>query len=327
MEAIRTEPQPDCIACGAPGAPLYEALTDRLYGAPGTWRLARCTDDRCALLWLDPMPMAEDLSLAYAAYYTHHHTHHHTHDPTHDHTHDSAPNPGRAPAHRHGRDAYFLYLKHTAPGRLLEIGCGDGARLRAFRELGWEVTGQETDPRAAAAARRDGELTVLEGELGALNLAAGAYDAIVMNHVLEHVRDPRALLAECRRLLAPGGVLAAATPNARGLGHKLFGRAWRGLEPPRHLFVYTPGALRTLAGEAGFSRPRVFSQAVNAAGTVIRESLRLPEGATGSRRGLWRPLVWPAAQLFRALEAAWLRVDAQAGEEIILLACREAGHD
>ena len=54
------------------------------------------------------------------------------------------------------------------------------------------------------------------------------------------------------------------TPNARSLGHELFGASWRGLEPPRHLQVFTPRALARLARSAGFSRVDVETTGANA---------------------------------------------------------------
>jgi hypothetical protein len=52
--------------------------------------------------------------------------------------------------------------------------------------------------------------------------------------------------------LRPGGRFIAATPNAESLAHRKFGHAWRGLEPPRHLHVFTPASILSLARSAGF---------------------------------------------------------------------------
>jgi 2-polyprenyl-3-methyl-5-hydroxy-6-metoxy-1,4-benzoquinol methylase len=51
---------------------------------------------------------------------------------------------------------------------------------------------------------------------------AGSFDMVTMSHVIEHVHDPAAVLRECRRILAPDGVLLLATPNARSWGHAVF---------------------------------------------------------------------------------------------------------
>jgi SAM-dependent methyltransferase len=78
-----------------------------------------------------------------------------------------------------------------------------------------------------------------------------------MHHVLEHVHDPRAALAWCRRVLRPDGLLSIAVPNPAGLGHRVFGACWRGLEPPRHLSLFEASALRALLAEAGFAIERL----------------------------------------------------------------------
>src|ERR1700693_5666511 len=69
--SIRTLARPDCAICGAPGVPLYENLTDRFFDAPGRWNFARCVRTQCALLWINPAPIEDDLWKAYRNYFTH----------------------------------------------------------------------------------------------------------------------------------------------------------------------------------------------------------------------------------------------------------------
>jgi hypothetical protein len=64
-------PCPNCYLCGTGGEPLYEGLKDRLFNAPGEWNLKRCPNPECGLLWLDPMPLEEDIGMAYETYFTH----------------------------------------------------------------------------------------------------------------------------------------------------------------------------------------------------------------------------------------------------------------
>src|ERR1044071_76199 len=71
MGFIRTAPARFCVICGSAGRPKYEGLQDRLFGAPGEWTLAECTREDCRMLWLDPMPIPQDIGQAYAQYYTH----------------------------------------------------------------------------------------------------------------------------------------------------------------------------------------------------------------------------------------------------------------
>src|ERR1035437_2175287 len=70
-DVIATRPCPNCYLCGTPGVPLYHGLPDRLFGASGEWNLSRCPAAGCGLIWLDPMPLAEDIGKAYETYFTH----------------------------------------------------------------------------------------------------------------------------------------------------------------------------------------------------------------------------------------------------------------
>jgi hypothetical protein len=60
----------NCVLCGERGRVLYRDMSDRVYSA-GSWNIAQCPAAGCGLLWLTPMPVAEDLHEAYASYYTH----------------------------------------------------------------------------------------------------------------------------------------------------------------------------------------------------------------------------------------------------------------
>lgn len=91
------------------------------------------------------------------------------------------------------------------PGRIVEIGCGDGALLQALAEqgLGERYDGFElSGPAAAIAAGRRipgaGRIEAYDG--ARIPASDGAYDLAVLSHVLEHVPDPAALLAEAARV-------------------------------------------------------------------------------------------------------------------------------
>jgi 2-polyprenyl-3-methyl-5-hydroxy-6-metoxy-1,4-benzoquinol methylase len=148
----------------------------------------------------------------------------------------------------------LMYLDGVPPGRVLDVGCGDGSRLAQLRSLGWQVTGQEMDPKAASRAGETYGVRVHVGPLEGGGFNEGEFDAIVMNHVIEHVHDPIRLLTHCVRLLKKGGILIAVTPNADSCGHKRFGRFWRGLEPPRHIHLFNQRTLRQVAACLGFSQ-------------------------------------------------------------------------
>jgi SAM-dependent methyltransferase len=135
-------------------------------------------------------------------------------------------------------------------GRYLDVGCGSGGALGVAQALGWQVTGVEVDEAAAAKARRfTSEIHV--GDVLGAPFATGRFDVVTALHVLEHVPDPVAMLRCMIGWLAPGGLLIVEVPNAGGLGARLFGKAWSGLELPRHLSHFSPESLTRAVEQAG----------------------------------------------------------------------------
>jgi SAM-dependent methyltransferase len=135
-------------------------------------------------------------------------------------------------------------------GRYLDVGCGSGSALGVAAALGWSVAGVEVDRAAAQKARRFSR-RVHTGDLLEAPFAPGEFDVVTAFHVLEHVPDPVAAVRRMLEWLAPGGLLVLEVPNAGGLGARLFGRAWSGLELPRHLSHFTPATLERLVASAG----------------------------------------------------------------------------
>lgn len=266
--AIRTVPKPRCYLCGGPGGALYSGMRDRLFGAPGEWSLRRCDDPACGLVWLDPCPEVEDIPKLYRTYYTHRHENgpvlaayrwlsRGASPPT-----PGRPGPGwwarrvggflaRAGVFRDAFQSSALWLP-PGPGRLLDVGCGNGDFLARMHASSYEVEGLEPDPVASAVARGRG-FRVTTGPLAPGTFPANSFDVVTLSHVLEHLPDPVATLRVCRAVLRPGGRVVVVTPNARSLGVRTFGPHWRGWEVPRHLLIFTPTALAEAARHAGFA--------------------------------------------------------------------------
>lgn len=275
LGVMRAAPRPKCLLCGHAGATEYRGMRDRLYSATGEWSLARCTNPACRLLWLDPMPLTEDLHLAYETYFTHGTTVASTaagHVPSAFRTpfrslRDLAMNLGGI--RRDVVTLAHLGLESDAPGRVLELGAGDGERLRRLRARGWQVEGQDVDPDADVFSLRHEGVAVHLGPLEGLALAPASYDAIVMSHVIEHVPDPLATLRTCAALLKPGGKVVAVTPNTASFGARRYGAAWMALEPPRHLHLFNAVNLAELARQAGYGRVAVRTTGANGAGVAL----------------------------------------------------------
>jgi 2-polyprenyl-3-methyl-5-hydroxy-6-metoxy-1,4-benzoquinol methylase len=146
-------------------------------------------------------------------------------------------------------------------GKLLEIGCGEGWFLAAADTAGYAVQGLDFSqaglakfhPQLLDRARFGDAFEILDGLIAAGETA----DVCVMEHVLEHVVDPEALLARLPRLLNPGGVLAITVPNDFSpiqLAARASGAAARDfwVAPPQHLNYFNAANLGPLLDRMGF---------------------------------------------------------------------------
>lgn len=338
--AIRTRAKSACAVCGSPGEIAYSGLRDRLFGVAGEWSLRCCRNHNCGLFWLDPMPIDEDLPRLYESYYTH--------------SQAISESAGLRRLIKHSywavrygdgvgvglRARLIAGLVRLAPGlsselnqgifelpltrggRLLEIGCGNGSAMRRMAELGWVVQGVDFDETAVQLARSCG-LDVRLGGLEAQDYPSASFDAVVMSHVFEHVPDPRALLTECRRIVKPGGRLVSITPNVSSWGHKIFGRDWLPLDPPRHLHLFTSASLRKLAGVAGWHSVVVKTSIANAFATIqasyrLRRDGKFNMAASSGNPGDIDLRMFQAAAALRH----WFLPES--GEELVLHATRTA---
>jgi SAM-dependent methyltransferase len=334
---IQTRPCPSCTVCGAAGDLLYADLEDVLFGAPGLWSVRRCTNAACGLIWLDPQPTEDDIGKAYATYFTHEAAGGGMSLPkrvyrTVKSSYLSARlgyrgSPWLAPlgvAYPGGGDALaasVMFLRAPAPGdELLDVGCGAGDFLAVMRDLGWKARGVETDPQATRRGRERG-LDIHEGDLASASFPDRRFDAVTMAHVIEHVHDAPRLLAECARILKPGGTLVILTPNSDGWGHRRFGRDWLSLDPPRHIRLFNRDNLRRLLEGAGLQPRRVATLAINAsavwpASAAVRRTRSLPPDA----RGVVRLRSTPGGIARQMIERALLIADPRAGEDLLAIA-------
>lgn len=260
----------ECYLCGKVGDRLYTRQQDRLFSAPGIWDIRICRN--CELAWLDPRPSPEAIPNLYLGYHTH------TINPgfpilgkirrivgevvlathlgyklrSHRWTYLALGMLASAlPMVRESVGLQVMELRAEWRGRLIDVGCGNGTFLARMRDLGWDVLGVEPDSEAVRVAKETFGLTVLEGTLLEAGLPEASADAITLHHVIEHVPDPLEVLAGCYRVLRPGGILVAVTPNVKSLGRYIFGASWRGWEIPRHLFIFSPDTLRICTERVG----------------------------------------------------------------------------
>lgn len=267
-----------CPACGASDSEMvYPALQDKVFssgyaGLP----MVRCV--ACDSAYLQIRPNEQTIGLAYQTYYTHEQTDssetkllplRHFIRATMNSYRNRKFGLALKPSNRFGFWLVSLLpwlsqglineirsLPKSLPGqRLLDVGCGNGKFLIMAKAMGWEVVGVDFDEVAVNTARKAG-LTVVHGDVFSISDYEG-FDYITCSHVIEHVHHPRDFLTHILALLKTNGKLWLETPNIQSYGHDQFKADWRGLEPPRHLVLFSNRALRNLLSQIGFQRVQV----------------------------------------------------------------------
>jgi SAM-dependent methyltransferase len=226
---------PACDASGRATAFTVGDWDDREWEA--RWSYVRCTS--CGSVFADPQPSNAELEHAYGLSY----------------------GPYEPPAGLLARLARPLVMREAkalvaaapAGSLALDVGCGPGQMLERIRAAGWTGPLRGIEPNAEVARATSTRVGVqvdvapveaLPGDLPRAGL-------IVLRHVIEHVREPLAVLEALSDVLEPNGVLYVGTPDARALSARAFGRHWHGWDPPRHLAVMPRDAVRTLLARAG----------------------------------------------------------------------------
>jgi SAM-dependent methyltransferase len=272
----------NCAVCSCAESQVLFTATDRLYRTTRRqFQVVACT--ACGLLRLDPPPSAAELGDYYPSNYW------------------FAPDPSAAGTLEEMwrrlvlRDHVSFVAQALAgaglEGPVLDVGCGGGLFLRLLAERGHAVVGLDNSADAARVAWAVNGVPAVRASLESAPLAPASCAAVTMFHVLEHLHDVRPYLRAAARLLAPGGRLIVQVPNAACWQYRLLGRAWNGLDVPRHLYDYRARDLEALLAACGFEvlRRKHFSLRDNPAGMasslapgldpMARRVRRVTEGA------------------------------------------------
>ena len=289
-----------CPYCGGTDRVLeHEAVEDWAFAcAPGQWNYWRCA--QCQSLYLHPCPTVATIGKAYARYYTH----------------AGSPGGGAMAAFKQRlRNEYWSHTLQTSiqprlglprplgwalgwlkpyisepfglrqwvqasKGLLIDVGCGNGEKLKLAAQLGWQTLGIEMDAAAVLAAQAQG-LNVVQGSYEQLERFQGRADCVVCSHVLEHVHQPLHLLHLLLQALKSDGILLLSAPNASSHLLQYYGENWRGLEAPRHLAIPDATWLMQWIRGQGYDCQQVPSYAMEMA--IESERMRR-RGATVSRQ-------------------------------------------
>jgi len=236
------------MLCGSALEVVLSGLTDNRLGSPGSYEIRRCV--HCGLEQTFPIPSVSELKELYQTYY----------------------NFGGETGTRYTRwrerflfsflyrvwiwlDGDVAFHRRRGVGRLLDIGCNEGRGLRIYAANGFQVEGLELNETAAGVAREAGfevQTCLLEG----FN-PGRPYDVAVLSNVLEHSLEPRQMLLDVHRILAPGGQAWISCPNSQSWLRRAFGRAWINWHVPFHISHFSPRKLSQLLEETGFARIEV----------------------------------------------------------------------
>lgn len=147
-------------------------------------------------------------------------------------------------------DGDISFHLQKGSGRLIDIGCNEGRGLRIYRQNGFHAEGLELNEKAAHAARSQG--FTVHTELLEDFRSDCLYDVVVLSNVLEHSLDPKAMLADAKRILKQGGEIWLSCPNNKSWLRSLFGQYWVNWHVPFHIVHFSPSFLARLLEENGF---------------------------------------------------------------------------
>lgn len=134
---------------------------------------------------------------------------------------------------------------HCPPGRLLEVGCGEGFFLRAARKHGYQVCGIEPNPRLCQQVSEELGVEIEQRFLDNSRFPRASFDVVYHCDLLVHFSDPISALNTMTTFLRPGGVLCFEVGILGGIStawYKLMG----GLGLGQHLWLYSNRALHNL---------------------------------------------------------------------------------
>lgn len=140
--------------------------------------------------------------------------------------------------------------QHVRPGKFLDLGCWVGFLMAEANARGWQSTGIEPSDFASELARKNG-LDVRKDDLFTAELPEGAWDAVVLGDVLEHLTRANVALDRVSQLLSPDGALVLLLPDAGSRVARLLGKRWWSVIPT-HIHYFTRDSITTMLERAGY---------------------------------------------------------------------------
>ena len=236
-----------CVCCQLEDFTVQYSLRDLAFGAEGVWDFVCCSN--CGHGCLSPIPSEEELVILYTNLYS---------------------KEKKEQMIKMGQGGFDQSLQHRRARMLkqaigdqqvqciVDIGCGMGFSLEKLYNL-WSdarCVGLEMSPIAAEEAQKISGLEIHHesfqnaSQKGLWN--HGSIDIVTMNHVVEHLIDPKLDLQMVFEQLKEGGLLLIEVPHLDGWGRNWMKKWWWGHLPPQHIHLFTLTGMKRLLEQIGF---------------------------------------------------------------------------
>lgn len=210
-----------CDLCGSNYQTVLYSKIDHV--TDWEFHVVRCD---CGMVFVNPMPLQEHLSLLYPDDYL-----------------DEKPILNKL------YEKMIATLPSPATGnRLLDVGCGSGDFIRYANSRGWEAEGVDF----VDWADRTSDVRITAGELPLMDIPTASFDVITSWAVMEHVRKPSQYFEKIGMLLRPHGKFVFTVPNAASPGMSCSCDE----DTPRHLWLFTPDAVKRYLEKYGMKVER-----------------------------------------------------------------------
>lgn len=149
-------------------------------------------------------------------------------------------------------------------GKLLDVGCGTGAFLKAMQQQGWRCFGTEfsASSRSFEKELKEKKIQVFFGNLTDQPFSENMFDLVTLWHVAEHLVHPQKEFAFTHKILKKNGILFLAIPNIDSMSFRLWKCNWFHLDLPRHLTHFSPATVSALLQQNGFRVFRISHSAI-----------------------------------------------------------------
>jgi 2-polyprenyl-3-methyl-5-hydroxy-6-metoxy-1,4-benzoquinol methylase len=150
--------------------------------------------------------------------------------------------------------------KYKVSGALLDLGCSSGSFLASLKGPSWNLHGIEMAADSAKRAEARSGARVFTGDILGAPFSPESFDVITCFDVLEHLYEPRTVMARIWNWLKPDGIFYTVVPNIESAEARIFRSYWYPLELPRHLSHFSPRSLRRLASLVGLQEVALITQ-------------------------------------------------------------------